>query len=46
MIEEKETCKRGKEIEREKFKEHMSRLEIKNDEVVSDLKNKIKEFDV
>ena len=46
MIEDNETCKIKKEIERVKFKENMNKLEVKNDETESDLRDKIKEFAV
>ena len=41
-----EVCKIKKEVEREKCKEIMSKLEVKNGETDSDLKDKVKEFAV
>ena len=46
MIEDNETCKIEKEIERANCKENTNKLEVKNDEIESDLKDKIKEFAV
>ena len=45
-IEENETCKIEREIEREKCKENVNRLEFKNGLELSDLKNKTKETTV
>ena len=45
-IEDDETCKNEKEIERIKCKENVNELEVKNDEIESDSKNKTKEFAV
>ena len=45
-IEDNETCKIENEIEREKNQININRLNIKNDKVMMELKNKIKEIDV
>ena len=45
-IEDNETCKIEKEMERVKCEEKMNNLEVDNDEIESDLKNEIKEFAV
>ena len=40
-IEDNNTCKIEKEIKRNKHKENINRLEVKNDEALSDLKNEM-----
>ena len=45
-IEDNETCKIEKEIERVKCKENIKKLEVKNDEIESNSKDKTKEFAV
>ena len=43
-IEDNETCEIEKEIERVKCKENINKLEVKNDEKESDLKDNTKDF--